>query len=39
MPVYKYKAINAQGGSVDGLVDADSVKTANDKLKKDGFDP
>lgn len=39
MPVYKYKAINAQGGSVDGLVDADSVKTANDKLKKDGFYP
>lgn len=36
MPVYKYKAINTQGNSVDGFVDADSIKTATDKLKREG---
>ena len=36
MPVFKYKAINVQGDSVDGFIDADSVKTATDKLKKEG---
>ena len=39
MAVFKYKAINSQGNSVDGTIDADSVKTASDKLKKDGFYP
>ncbi len=39
MPVFKYKAINNQGNTVDGTVDAESVKTANDKLKRDGFYP
>jgi general secretion pathway protein F len=39
MPVFKYKAINSRGNTVDGTIDADSVKTANDKLKKDGFYP
>ncbi len=39
MPVFKYKAINNQGNTVDGMVDAESVKTANDKLKRDGFYP
>ncbi|NIP37628.1 MAG: type II secretion system inner membrane protein GspF [Candidatus Dadabacteria bacterium] len=39
MPVFKYKAINSEGNTVDGTVDAESVKTASDKLKKDGFFP
>jgi len=36
MPVYKYKAIDASGDSVQGIVDAESIKTANEKLKKEG---
>ncbi|NIT14392.1 MAG: type II secretion system inner membrane protein GspF [Candidatus Dadabacteria bacterium] len=39
MPVFKYKAINSQGNTVDGTIDAESVKTASDKLKKDGYFP
>lgn len=39
MPVFKYKAINSQGNTVDGTIDAETVKTATDKLKKDGFFP
>ncbi|HSG30227.1 MAG TPA: type II secretion system inner membrane protein GspF [Thermodesulfobacteriota bacterium] len=39
MPVFKYKAINNQGNTVDGTIDAESIKTASDKLKKDGFFP
>jgi general secretion pathway protein F len=36
MPVYKYKAINSHGNTIDGFIDADSVKTATDKLKREG---
>jgi len=36
MPVYKYKAIDVSGNSVQGIVDAESIKTANEKLKKQG---
>ena len=34
MPVYKYRAINESGKSVEGIVDADSPKSAIDKLKR-----
>ena len=37
MPVYKYKAINENGSNVEGIIDADSVKTASEKLKKEGI--
>ncbi len=36
MPAFKYKAINSQGNTVNGLVDAESVKSASEKLKKEG---
>lgn len=36
MPVYKYKAIDETGKTVQGIVDADSVKGATDKLKRKG---
>ncbi len=36
MPVYKYKAINENGKSLQGIVDADSPKAATDKLKREG---
>ncbi|MEE9213806.1 MAG: type II secretion system inner membrane protein GspF [Thermodesulfobacteriota bacterium] len=36
MPVYKYKAIDVSGNSVQGIVDAESIKTANEKLKRQG---
>jgi len=36
MPVYKYKAIDETGKTVQGIVDADSVKGATDKLKRQG---
>lgn len=36
MPVYKYKAIDEAGKSVQGIVDADSPKGATDKLKRQG---
>lgn len=37
MPVYKYTAINNSGTSVKGIIDAESVKAASEKLKKDGI--
>lgn len=37
MPVYKYKAINEKGRSVEGIVDAESPKSATDKLKRQGI--
>ena len=37
MPVYKYKAINASGSNVQGIIDAESVKAASEKLKKEGI--
>ncbi|MGB7293769.1 MAG: type II secretion system inner membrane protein GspF [Thermodesulfobacteriota bacterium] len=36
MPVYKYKAINENGKSLQGIVDAESPKAATDKLKREG---
>jgi general secretion pathway protein F len=36
MPVYKYTAINENGKSLQGIVDADSPKAATDKLKREG---
>ena len=36
MPVYKYKAIDESGKSVQGTIDADSPKGATDKLKRQG---
>jgi general secretion pathway protein F len=34
MPVYKYKAINERGKTVNGTIDAESPKAATDKLKR-----
>ncbi len=39
MPVYNYKAINQKGDSVKGVINAESIKTASDKLRKDGVYP
>ncbi|MEQ9619146.1 MAG: type II secretion system inner membrane protein GspF [Deltaproteobacteria bacterium] len=36
MPVYKYKAIDETGKTVQGIVDAESPKGATDKLKRQG---
>ena len=36
MPVYNYKAINDKGESVKGVISAESVKVASDKLRKGG---
>ena len=36
MPVYNYKAINDKGQSVSGVISAESVKIAGDKLRKGG---
>jgi general secretion pathway protein F len=36
MPAYKYKAINQNGKSLQGIVDAESPKAATDKLKREG---
>ena len=37
MPVYKYKAINQSGSNVQGIIDAESVKAASEKLKREGI--
>jgi len=36
MPVYKYKAIDESGKSVQGVIDAESPKSATEKLKRQG---
>ncbi len=36
MPVYKYKAINEKGKTVEGVLDAESAKSATEKLKRQG---
>lgn len=36
MPVYKYKAIDETGRTVQGIIDAESPKGATDKLKRQG---
>ncbi|MCY3625429.1 MAG: type II secretion system inner membrane protein GspF [Candidatus Dadabacteria bacterium] len=37
MPVYNYKAINDKGESIKGVISAESVKIASDKLRKGGI--
>lgn len=37
MAIYEYKALNAGGKTIRGMIEADSVKTARLKLKKNGF--
>jgi general secretion pathway protein F len=39
MPTYRYKAYNASGGSVAGVVDADSERQALQQLKGQGLMP
>ena len=39
MPVFSYKALTAGGKAVSGIVDADSIKTAKVKLRKDNLFP
>ena len=36
MPVYNYTAVDDRGRSVKGVVDAESVKAAGEKLRKGG---
>lgn len=35
MPIFEYKGINTQGKNISGTLDADSLRTARIKLKKD----
>jgi general secretion pathway protein F len=37
MPVYKYKAINEKGKTLQGIIDAESPKAATEKLKRQGI--
>ena len=39
MPVYAYKGLNDKGRNVGGVVDADSPKTARQKLRRSGIFP
>jgi general secretion pathway protein F len=39
MPVYEYRALNATGRTVKGIVDADSSRTARLKLRRNGVFP
>ena len=39
MPVFEYKALNAQGKNETGIVDAESAKAARAKLRKQGVFP
>jgi general secretion pathway protein F len=36
MPLFEYKGLNQAGKNVKGTVDADNIRTARSKLKKDG---
>lgn len=36
-PIFDFKALNTQGKSTKGIVEADSIKTARQKLKKQGL--
>ncbi len=36
MPVYAFKGVNAAGKSVNGLLDAETSRTASGRLRKDG---
>lgn len=37
MPIFEYRGLNRAGKNVKGVVDADSMRTARAKLKKDGL--
>lgn len=37
MPIFEYRGLNRQGRNVRGTVDADNIRTARTKLKKDGI--
>ncbi|MCI5190902.1 MAG: type II secretion system protein GspF, partial [Candidatus Electrothrix sp. AS4_5] len=39
MPVYEYTALNAQGKKHKGVLDADSMAAARQKIRKDGSYP
>src|SRR5262245_51349263 len=39
MPVFEYKAIDAKGREVKGVVDADSVRSARQRLRGQGIFP
>lgn len=39
MAVFEYKAINQRGRTIKGVVDADSMRSARQKLKQDGIFP
>ena len=39
MPVYQYRGYRTDGGAASGIVDAESVKVARLKLRKDGVFP
>lgn len=39
MPVYAYKGLNERGRNVGGIIDADSPKTARQKLRRSGIYP
>ena len=39
MPVYSYKAMNAKGKAVSGIIDADTLKGAKAKLRRDNKFP
>ena len=39
MPVYQYRGYRSDGGAAAGIVDAESVKVAQLKLRKDGVFP
>ena len=37
MPIYEYKALNKEGKDIKGIVNADNIRSARMKLKKDGL--
>lgn len=39
MAVFSYKALNAKGAQVKGMIDADSIRSARQKLKEQGIFP
>ena len=39
MPVYEYKGLTAEGRDVAGIIDADSAKSARNKLRQSGIYP
>nr|MDQ3828360.1 type II secretion system protein GspF [Candidatus Tectomicrobia bacterium] len=39
MPVYEYRALNASGRNIKGIVDADSSRAARLKLRRSGIYP